>query len=69
MVLEGIKIFNDTKFLKREIIENQIKAKKYIYGFNKSFTFKEIEEEFNRFSSILEKNDGKYKNIDYGLGI
>ncbi len=69
LILEGIKSFNNVVFLKQEIIENQIRAKKYLYSLNKSFTFKEIEEEFNKFSSFLEKKEMKYKNIDYGLSI
>lgn len=60
---------------KKEIIENQIRAKNYLTD-NCDFNFEEIKEEFEKYRNYLKNKEEelkninqKYKSLDYGLSV
>lgn len=59
LIFEGIKHFKNKEKIKKQIIENQIKANKYIFNSlddKSTIFFKDIEKEFNEFNeNILKK--------------
>ena len=58
----------ELKNVKQEIIENQIRAKKY-YIDKDVLKFEEIKEEFENYDKIKLKQQLELKNNDYGLAI
>ena len=55
LIFEGIKHFKNKEKIKKQIIENQIKANKYIFNSlddKSTIFFEDIEEEFNEFNEF-----------------
>ena len=85
LIFEGIKHFKNKEKIKKQIIENQIKAENY-FSDEEHFSFEDIKEEFEKYGEYLLKekekklekekikqniktNKIKLNKNDYGLSI